>query len=45
MMPGTTGYGRIRTVQLGPDRSLYLTTSNATAKQPTADRILKLTPS
>lgn len=25
------GYGRIRTVQLGPDGALYFTTSNGTA--------------
>ena len=39
MMPGTTAYGRIRTVQLGPDRSLYLTTSNGSG-----DKVVKVTP-
>ena len=41
MVPGTTGYGRIRTVQLGPDKALYLTTSNGSG----ADKIVRVTPS
>jgi glucose/arabinose dehydrogenase len=32
-------YGRIRTVRLGPDGSLYLTTSNGSA-----DRVIRITP-
>jgi len=39
MIPGTTAYGRIRTVQLGADRALYFTTSNGSG-----DRIVKVTP-
>ena len=38
MVPGTTAYGRIRTVQLGPDGALYFTTSNGSG-----DRIVKIT--
>ena len=34
-----TGYGRIRTVQQGPDGSLYFTTSNVKG-----DAIYKVTP-
>jgi len=39
MMPGTTVYGRIRTVQRGPGGALYFTTSNGSG-----DRIVKVTP-
>jgi len=39
MVPGSTAYGRIRTVQLGADRALYFTTSNGSG-----DRIVKVTP-
>lgn len=39
MVPGSTAYGRIRTVQLGPDRALYFTTSNGSG-----DKIVKVTP-
>jgi len=39
MVPGTTAYGRIRTVQRGPDGALYFTTSNGSG-----DRIVKVTP-
>ena len=39
MVPGSTAYGRIRTVQLGPDRALYFTTSNVSG-----DKIVKVTP-
>ena len=35
-----TGYGRLRTPVLGPDGSLYVTTSNGTD-----DKILRITPS
>ena len=35
------GYGRIRTVQQGPDGALYFTTSNGSGN----DRIVRLTPS
>jgi glucose/arabinose dehydrogenase len=38
-LPAGEGYGRIRTVQLGPDGALYFTTSNGSN-----DRIVKLTP-
>lgn len=37
-----TGYGRIRTVQQGPDGALYFTTSNATAKEPAVDKVYRL---
>ena len=40
MVPGTTKYGRIRTVQRGPGRALYFTTSNGSG-----DQIVKVTPS
>jgi glucose/arabinose dehydrogenase len=40
MVPGTTRYGRIRTVQRGPGGVLYFTTSNGSA-----DKIVKVTPS
>jgi aldose sugar dehydrogenase len=39
MVPGTTKYGRIRTVQRGPGRALYFTTSNGSG-----DKIVKVTP-
>ena len=39
MMPGTTRYGRIRTVQRGPGQALYFTTSNGSG-----DQIVKVTP-
>ena len=39
MVPGTSAYGRIRTVQMGPDGALYFTTS-----QGSGDRIVKVTP-
>jgi glucose/arabinose dehydrogenase len=39
MVPGTTAYGRIRTVQRGPGGALYFTTSNGTG-----DKIVKVTP-
>nr|WP_294690547.1 PQQ-dependent sugar dehydrogenase [uncultured Friedmanniella sp.] len=39
MVPGTSAYGRIRTVQMGPDGALYFTTSNGSR-----DRIVKVTP-
>jgi aldose sugar dehydrogenase len=39
MMPGTTKYGRIRTVQRGPGGALYFTTSNGSG-----DKIVKVTP-
>lgn len=38
-VPGTSAYGRIRTVQLGPDGALYFTTSNGSG-----DKIVKVTP-
>jgi len=41
MVPGTTGYGRIRTVQLGPDKALYFTTSNGSG----SDKIVRVTAS
>jgi glucose/arabinose dehydrogenase len=40
MVPGTTRFGRIRTVQTGPGGALYFTTSNGSG-----DRIIKVTPS
>ena len=40
MVPGTTAYGRIRTVQAGPDGALYFTTSNGKG-----DKIVRVTPS
>ncbi len=39
------GYGRIRTVQQGPDGALYFTTSNAARTGPAVDKIYKVTPS
>src|SRR3954452_25617802 len=39
MVPGTTAYGRIRTVQTGPGGALYFTTSNGSS-----DRIVRVTP-
>ena len=39
MVPGSSAYGRIRTVQMGPDAALYFTTSNGSR-----DRIVKVTP-
>lgn len=38
-----TRYGRIRTVQQGPDGALYFTTSNTDPKHPRADRVYRLT--
>jgi glucose/arabinose dehydrogenase len=40
VVPGTTRYGRIRTVQRGPGGVLYFTTSNGSG-----DKIVKVTPS
>ena len=40
-----TGYGRIRTVQQGPDGALYFTTSNATRTGGAVDKIYRVTPS
>jgi glucose/arabinose dehydrogenase len=40
MVPGTTAFGRIRTVQRGPGGALYFTTSNGSG-----DKIVKVTPS
>lgn len=40
-MPGADRFGRIRTVQQGPDGLLYLTTSNGGGQ----DRIIRVTPS
>ena len=40
MVPGASAYGRIRTVQTGPDGALYFTTSNGED-----DKIVKVTPS
>ena len=40
-MPGAARFGRIRTVQQGPDGLLYLTTSNGGGN----DRIIRVTPS
>ena len=37
------GYGRIRTVQQGPDGALYFTTSDAARTGPAVDRIYKVT--
>ena len=37
-----TGYGRIRTVQQGPDGALYFSTSNATRTGPAVDKIYKV---
>jgi glucose/arabinose dehydrogenase len=39
MVPGTTRYGRIRTVQRGPGGALYFTTSNGSG-----DKIVMVTP-
>ena len=39
-MPGADRFGRIRTVQQGPDGLLYLTTSNGGGK----DKIIRVTP-
>ena len=39
MVPGTTAYGRIRTVQRGPDGALYFTTSKGSG-----DKIVRVTP-
>jgi glucose/arabinose dehydrogenase len=38
-LPGAQGFGRIRTVQLGPDRALWFTTSNGTN-----DKIVRIAP-
>lgn len=40
VLPGTQAYGRVRSVQLGPDRALYFTTSNGGSN----DIIGKITP-
>jgi len=40
-----TGYGRIRTVQQGPDGALYFTTSNASPTGAAVDKIYRVTPS
>jgi glucose/arabinose dehydrogenase len=39
MIPGTTAYGRVRTVQTSPDGTLYFTTSNGSN-----DKIVQVTP-
>ncbi len=41
LMPGADRFGRIRTVQQGPDGLLYLTTSNGNGQ----DKIIRVTPS
>ena len=38
-------YGRLRTPMIGPDKALYLTTSNSRSDNPNADKILRVTPS
>jgi quinoprotein glucose dehydrogenase len=40
-----TGYGRIRTLQQGPDGALYFTTSNASPSGAAVDKIYRVTPS
>jgi glucose/arabinose dehydrogenase len=40
MVPGSAAFGRIRTVQAGPDGLLYFTTSNGSG-----DKIVRVTPS
>lgn len=42
-VPGTHAYGRVRTVQLGPDGALYFTTSNSEGSQ-RIDKIVRMTP-
>ena len=37
--------GRLRTPMIGPDKALYLTTSNSRSAKPNVDKILKVTPS
>ncbi|WP_375429925.1 PQQ-dependent sugar dehydrogenase [uncultured Friedmanniella sp.] len=43
VVPGTKAYGRVRTVQLGPDGVLYFTTSNSEGSQ-RVDKIVRMTP-
>ena len=40
-----TDYGRIRTLQQGPDGALYFTTSNASRSGAAIDKIYRVTPS
>ena len=37
-------YGRLRTPMIGPDKALYLTTSNSRSTNPSVDKILKVLP-